>query len=294
MTSPFVPGASIPGTMREEVGGGAFNAVRSAIQRGARGAMLSVRGGDAAGDAVASAIALSGVEDLSAVFLDRATPSYTALLDAKGDVMAALADMQLYEIAFPKQLRRAKLREEVAKADAVFCDANIPAAGLARLAALSAGKPLFAIAISPAKAVRLVEILPALACLYMNSREAGAIAGMGADEPVQAVVFRLRAMGLPSGVITRGERPVVAFDAAGMMSLEPPAPRLVADVTGAGDALAGAMAAAYLAGRPLRDALREGVAAALMAIESEAAVPVLSKRAFAQVLALVPETVEMR
>ena len=86
MTSPFVPGASIPGTMREDVGGGAFNALRNAVGRGAAGALLSLRGGDAAGDAVARAIAQAGILDLSAVFLDRATPSYTALLDSEGDV----------------------------------------------------------------------------------------------------------------------------------------------------------------------------------------------------------------
>ena len=44
MTGTFVPGASIPGTMREDVGGGAFNALRTAVQLGAKGAMLSMRG----------------------------------------------------------------------------------------------------------------------------------------------------------------------------------------------------------------------------------------------------------
>src|SRR3990170_1906964 len=181
MTSPFVPGASIPGTMREDVGGGAFNALRIAVSRGATGAIMSMRGGDPAGDTVARAIAKAGILDLSAVFLDRATPSYTALLDSDGDEVAALADMQLYEMAFPKQLRRAKVREEIAVADAVLCDANIPAAGMQRLASLTEGKPVFAIAISPAKAVRLTEVLPALACLYMNRREAAALAGRGGD-----------------------------------------------------------------------------------------------------------------
>jgi pseudouridine kinase len=294
MTSPFVPGASIPGTMREDVGGGAFNALRTAVQRGAAGAMLSMRGGDAAGDTVARAITGSGIADLSAVFLDRATPSYTALLDREGDVVAALADMQLYEIAFPKQLRRAKVREEVAAADAVFCDANIPAAGLQRLAALSAGKPVFAIAISPAKAVRLAEVLPALSCLYMNRREAAALASMGGDDPVEAVVARLKALGLAHGVITQGSGPVIGFDASGVISVTPPAPRKIADVTGAGDALAGAMTVALLGGLPFGKALREGVAAALLAVESASSVPELSKRAFGEALALVPEAGEMR
>ena len=294
MTGAFVPGASIPGTMREDVGGGAFNALRIAVQRGAEGAILSMRGGDAAGDTVARAIAGAGIVDLAAVFLDRSTPSYTALLDGGGDVVAALADMQLYEIAFPKQLRRAKMREEIAVADAVLCDANIPAAGLQRLAMLAGDKPLFAIAISPAKVVRLIEILPALTCLYMNRREAAALAGTGGDDPAEAIVGRLRALGLARGVITQGSGPIVGFDAFHVFSTAPPAPRTVADVTGAGDALAGAMTVALLNGEPFGGALREGMAAALLALESATAVPELSSRAFADALGLVPDTVEMR
>jgi pseudouridine kinase len=294
MTSPFVAGASIPGTMREYVGGGAFNALRTAVALGAAGAIMSVRGGDGAGDAVAAAITGSGIEDLSAVFLDRSTPSYTALLDSGGDVMAALADMQLYEMTFPKQMRRAKMRAAIADADAVFSDANIPAPGLQRLASLCAGKPLFAIAISPAKAVRLAGILPELACLYMNRREAAALAGMSTGDPVPDIIDRLKVMGLGCGVITHGDQPVVAFDRSVTLALAPPPPRQVADVTGAGDALAGAMTVALLAGRPLGEALREGVAAALLAVETGMSVPDLSRSAFAGALALVPPPAEMR
>jgi sugar/nucleoside kinase (ribokinase family) len=253
-----------------------------------------MRGGDAAGDTVARAIAGSGIADLSAVFLDRATPSYTALLDSAGDVVAALADMQLYEIAFSKQLRRAKLREEIAAADAILCDANIPAMGLQRLTSLAGSKPVFAIAISPAKAVRLADVLPALACLYMNRREAAALAGMGGDDPIEAIIDRLRTLGLGRGVITQGSEAVTGFDAFRALSVPPPKPRKIADVTGAGDALAGAMTAALLNGEPFGVALREGMAAALLAVESAASIPELSKDAFAGALALAPQPMKMR
>jgi pseudouridine kinase len=294
MTSDFVAGASIPGVMREDIGGGAFNALRAAVRRGARGSMLSVRGGDAAGDAVAKAFREAGVADCSAVFLDRSTPSYTALLDRSGDVVAALADMQLYEIAFPKQLRRAKLREEIAAADAVLCDANIPAAGLQRLAQLCQGKPLFAIAISPAKAARLAAVLPALRCLFMNRREAAVLAGGSADDGIADIVEGLRARGLNCGVVTQGNEAVIAFDAETAFSLTPPAPPVVADVTGAGDAMAGAMTVALLDGMDLGAALREGVAAALLAIASPTAAPAFSRQEFAKTLALVAHAAEMR
>ncbi|GAA2823899.1 sugar/nucleoside kinase (ribokinase family) [Aminobacter aminovorans] len=292
MTAPFVPGASIPGSMSEEVGGGAFNALRGAVRRGAAGALMSVRGGDAAGETVASEIVANGIEDLSAIFLDRATPSYTALLDRDGDVVAALADMGLYELAFAKQLRRAKAREAVAAADAVLCDANLPEAALARLGEIS-GKPLFAIAISPAKAVRLVPVLGKLACLYMNRREAAVLADIAADSTPDAIARGLREAGLRRGVVTAGGSSVFAYDAAGLIEITPPAPRWIVDVTGAGDALAGATTVALMRGLPLEHALREGIAAAVLAIESASAVPELAQADFDAALALVPQAREM-
>lgn len=290
MTADFVPGASIPGTMREDVGGGAFNALRNAVSRGARGTLFSVRGGDMAGDMVARAVAEAGVQDLSAVFLDRATASYTALLDRQGDVVAALADMALYDIAFPKQVRRAKLREALHAADGVLADANLPAAALQTLAgeAHASARPLFAIAISPAKVVRLREIADRLSCLFLNRREAAALAGASMAEPTDALVATLIERGLKRGVVTQGDAPILGFEDKTVFALDPPAPRRIADVTGAGDALAGATVVALLNGLPLAEALREGAAAALLAIESPRSVPELPAKAFAEALALVP------
>ncbi|RUW69155.1 carbohydrate kinase, partial [Mesorhizobium sp. M1E.F.Ca.ET.063.01.1.1] len=48
-----------------------------------------------------------------------------------------------------------------------------------------------------------------------------------------------------------------------------------------------------LRGQPLRAALREGVAAATLAIESAEAVPAFTASSFAQALALVPEAREV-
>jgi sugar/nucleoside kinase (ribokinase family) len=289
VTGAYVPGASNPGVMAEDVGGGAFNALRNAVRRGANGAIMSVRGGDAAGETVSNAIAFAGIADLSAIFLDRMTPSYTALLDRDGDVIAALADMALYEFAFAKQLRRTSFRAAVAEADALLCDANLPADALARLAAAADDKPLFAIAISPAKVVRLAGVLGALSCLFMNFREAACLAGLPGDTPIGKVVERLREKGLASAVISRGGAPAVAFDRSGVLAITPPRPRKVADVTGAGDALAGAATVALLRGLSLAEALREGMAAAMLAVESAVSVPEFSAGDFAAALALVPE-----
>lgn len=293
VSGPYVPAASNPGTMREDVGGGVFNALRSIVRRGVSASLLSVRGGDAAADTVSSAIAKAGIADLSAVFLDRTTPSYTALLDRDGELIVGFADMALYDLAFPKQIRRSKVREVIGSADAVLCDANLPSTALERLVALADGKPVFAIAISPAKVVRLMPVLGGLALLFMNRREAIALAGASADTTEQDLVDGLKRAGLKSAVVTAGDGPVLGFDEAGLFSIAPPVPRKIADVTGAGDALAGATVAALLRGAPLREALREGVAAATLAIECADAVPAFTAASFAEALALVPDTQEM-
>ncbi|RWD82789.1 carbohydrate kinase family protein [Mesorhizobium sp.] len=287
----YVPAASNPGVMREDVGGGVFNALRSVVKRGVSASLLSVRGGDAAAETVASAIARAGIADLSVVFLDRTTPSYTALIDSEGELIVGFADMGLYDLAFPKQIRRAKVREAIAEADAILCDANLPTAALERLVAQAGDRPIFAIAISPAKVVRLAPLLGNLSLLFMNRREAAALAG--ADMSGLELVKELRRVGLTAGVVTAGGAPVLGFDESGVFAIDPPAARRVADVTGAGDALTGATVAALLRGQPLRAALREGVAAAMLAIESAEAVPAFTTSSFAQALALVPEAREV-
>jgi sugar/nucleoside kinase (ribokinase family) len=289
----YIAAASNPGTMREDVGGGVFNALRTAVRRGAAASLLSLRGGDAAGETVARAIREAGIADLSATFLDRSTPSYTAILDNAGELVVGFADMALYDLAFPKQARRSSLREAAKAADALLVDANLPEAALERLAGLMGPKPVFAIAISPAKVVRLKAITERLTLAFLNRREVRALTGLDRDAPAAEIVAGLRAAGLRSAVVTAGDHAVVGYDAGCAFQLAPPAPRHVADVTGAGDALAGATVAALLRGQPLRMALREGAAAALLAIESPQAVPGFTARDFDAALALVPQPQEM-
>ncbi|MER9681226.1 PfkB family carbohydrate kinase [Mesorhizobium sp. M0184] len=281
----FVPAASNPGTMREHVGGAVFNALRCSVRRGASASLLSVRGGDALGDTVLRAVTEVGIADLSAVFLDRATPSHTMLIDSDGGLIAGLADMALYELALPKQIRRAKVREAIGSADAVLCDANLPSTALERLAALAAGKPVFALAVSPNKAARLTPVLDRLAMAFMNRHEAGVLAGVGIDADDQGIVDGLRRAGLKSGVITAGDEPVLGFDELSAFSISPPPLQKRTDTAGAGDALAGATIAALLRGLTLRAALREGIAAAMLVVESAA----FTSAGFAEALALVPE-----
>ncbi len=283
----FSPGGINPGVMREDVGGDAFNAARMAKRHGGSASLISVRGGDIAGEAVSRAIAAAGIADLSVVFLDRKTPSRTVLLDSDHRLIAGLDDMALYDLVFPKQMRRSKMREALAQSYAVLCDTSLPAPALEKLAALAACKPLFAIASSSTGIVRFENILPGLACLFMTSEGAIALSGAGEADEIASMAQRLRERGLACGVIVEDDGTAVGFDRKSLFSITPS--------TGAFSlaALAGATIVALTRGLPLHEALREGVAAVLLAAQSGMSTPRFSKRDFAEILALVPMAAEL-
>jgi pseudouridine kinase len=279
IASEHAPGASNPGVMREEVGGGVFNAAAAARQMGARVLFLSARGGDAQGGSVARAIDDAGLEDLSSTFLDRRTATYTAILDRHGDVITALADMSIYETALPRQITRRKTRDAIAESSALLADANMPADSIRRLLALAEDKPVFAIAISPAKVVRFQELAGGLHCLFMNMREAKALTGFGPDEHCRdrQIFSRLAELGLKRAVVTNGPGEVLLLECAEVMALTPPSPKQIADVTGAGDALAGVAVAMMMLGNGFLPSVRAGIAAAVTSIESRSAIASLRK-----------------
>ncbi|MCP8893582.1 carbohydrate kinase family protein [Shinella daejeonensis] len=284
------PGASNPGSWLVEAGGGGFNVARNLARLRHAVRLVSPRGGDPEGELVATAALAAGVEDTPFVFLDRATPSYTAIIERNGDLVIALADMDLYRLFSPRRLEQRAMRAAIAAADLVVTDANLPAETLTRLAhaAKAAHTPLAGIAISPAKVGRFRAALDSLAFLFMNEAEARALTGATPAETAGWPDL-LRKSGLAAGVVTRGSREAVAFDRQTAVLVRPPQIAGLCDVTGAGDALASGFLDAWLAGGPPGEALRRGVAAAAIALRSPRAVAEnMSGDAIAAALAHVP------
>lgn len=285
------PGASNPGSWMEEAGGGGFNAARNLSRLGFEVRVIAPRGGDVTGDAVAEAARQAGVEDTPFVFLDRRTPSYTAILERDGNLVIALADMDLYKLFTPRRLKVRSVREAIISSDILLCDANLPEDTLTALGLIARAceKPLAAIAISPAKAVKLKAALGDIDILFMNEAEARALTGETAAN-VRDWPDILRKTGLSGGVVTRGASEVVAFNRTEKAMLHPPLIREVKDVTGAGDAMASGYLAAIAEGKTIGEALRQGAAAAAITVQSPFATSQeLSKDSVEAMLGLVPQ-----
>ncbi len=290
LDGPTRMGASNPGRWLEEPGGGAFNAACNLARLDCRVRMIAPRGGDAYGERVADAAEQAGIEDCPVVFLDRATPSYTAILEADGNLIVALADMALYDLFSARRLKSRSMRDSLALAPRLLCDANLPGETILALAASAnrLGKPIAAIAISPAKATKLKACLPHHDHVFMNAAEAEVLAGARAEHPADWPVL-LRRAGLRAGTVTMGAGATVAFDESCTALLAPPRLDEISDVTGAGDAFAAGYLSASIAGEPIAEALRHGTAcAAITLLSPHATAQNLTPDLLTSGLALVP------
>ena len=283
------PGASNPGAWFEEAGGGGFNAARALALLGHDVTMVSVAGGDSGAALVEAAAARTGVTLSGFTFLDRQTPSYTAVLEADGNLVIALADMALYDLMTPRRLKVNWLRETLSGADLILCDANLPAETIRMLAEDAAARsiPIAAIGISPAKVVRLAPSLPLLHFVFMNEAEAKTLAGPEAG--AAGWTDRMRILGLNGGAITRGMNPAVAWNGSERAELAPPPVDVIGDVTGAGDAFAAGAIDAWLTGGGISDMIRQATALARLTVLSPLAVAEnINRDSLSQALALVP------
>lgn len=286
-----VPGASNPGSWFEEAGGGGFNAARNLARLGLSVSIVSPRGGDKEGELVSEAAEQAGVSDFPFTFLDRKTPSYTAILEADGNLVIALADMELYTLFGPRRLATRHLRERLDLATHLITDANLPAETILAIAngAKERGLPLCGIAISPAKVRRYRQALPMMHRLFLNEAEAEAIAGRRAGQAAEWPDL-LRQAGLKRGAVTRGGKAAVLFSEEEAVTLTPPALSELRDVTGAGDSFASGVMAAEIRGLPLSEMIRWGTAAARITLASPfATAPELSAEALEAQLSLVPQ-----
>jgi len=253
-SGPAALGQSNPGTMRETPGGAALNVASSLAALGAPVTLCSAVGSDNAGALISEATTARGIE-----FLDlsknstRPTATYTAILDASGDLITALADMEIYDAIQVEQ-------GAVSRGEWLHLDANLSEPTLAALLDEPAAHRS-AMTVSVAKANRLRGHLSKLDVLFTNRAEAARLCEVPTDTGLADLAAELSAQGTRRAIITDGPRSIAVLDAGDLT--ETPVPTCeVTSVTGAGDALTAATLFALGKGQPLSAAVRLGIQAA--------------------------------
>ena len=276
---PAVLGASNPGTSRAAPGGVGLNLACNLGRLGHRVRLVTRIGRDAEGTAILRAAEAAGV-DMGQTSVSETSPtgSYQAAFDEAGGLVIGIADMAISDEITPETLGPAALRSPAG--DLWALDANLPAATLAFLAgeARAAGRALAALAVSPAKALRLAPVLERLALIFANRAEAAALLGDLAGEGQLSAAELAQALAAASSgsvVISDSAGPLAAASGSTVRSFAP-LPASVKSVNGAGDALAAGTIHGLALGQSLFEAVQFGLAAAAITVESAATVAELT------------------
>lgn len=273
-----VAATSNPGTGSMAAGGVGRNVAENLARLGTRTHLVAVVGADPLGDQVLAATSGAGVHVEHVRRSARATGTYTAVLDADGELVVAVADMAATDELGVEAVDAA--RSVVTGAELLVLDGNLPPATLRYALDLAAavGTPALLEPVSVPKAAKLVPLLtPArpLHAITPNRDELTALTGLPTsteaevdravtalhDRGVELVWVRL---GTDGSVLSRrppGREPEVA-------RLPAVAAPEVADVTGAGDAMLAAFCHAVLGGAEPAAAAAYGHAAAALTVAS--------------------------
>jgi len=277
-----VMGSSNPGVTVLSPGGVARNIAHDLALLGIGAALVSVVGRDGLGERLLAATAAAGVDTRGVLQAPGSTGSYSAVLDAGGQLVIGVAAMGILEQLTPRRL--AAQRARLAAADLIVADSNLPIDTLDWLIDFAAarGRRLAIETVSVPKGGKLRRLFTArrpLFALFCNRAEAAALTGRA---ELRAAARRLHERGVRHVGIGLGRRGMFVSDGA-QRRVVPALPARVVDVTGAGDAAAAGTLYGLLHGHDLAAAARYGQAAAALTLACDQSVnPKLSAAAIAR------------
>lgn len=179
---------------------------------------------------------------------DRPTGTCTAVLDADGELIVAIADMEATAELGPEQLQSA--RDVIASAGVVVIDGNLGREALEHALDLSGGVRTIFEPVSVPKAAGLKDALDGRVHAVTPSRdELAALTDLPTrtDKQVRTAAGALHRRGIELVWIRLGDRGSLLSSGDGVVEI-PAVPTTVEDVTGAGDAMLAAFCHVLLDG----------------------------------------------
>lgn len=269
-TGSLAMGSSNPVSGLESFGGVARNIAENLARMGAPVSLITAVGNDSSGRALLAHAEGVGIDTRGSLRLDDAgSGTYTAVLDADGQMVVALADMALYDRITPAFLDMRQ--QQRAGASLIVAELNLSPDAIATLqrdAALDSIS-LVVVAVSEPKMNRLPHVLEGVRLLILNAGELAARLNrtLNTDADLAAACRELQSQGVEDVIVTLGPRGVLfTCPGGGVEHLAAPA-ACVVDVTGAGDALAAAVCLSlHGGGNDLALACRRGLRLAALTV----------------------------
>ena len=265
-------GISNLGQVRTTVGGVARNIAENLARLEVSTIFISAIGADTNGRRVLRKCEASGINcEQVCVAPGARTGAYTAILDPEGEPLIAISDFEVMDVIDSDYLLA---REPLfAGAAMIVIDLSLTSEALATIFEL-AGRYGVRVCADPTAPVLAGKLCPYLDQVYMtcpNAAETTALCGL--DDPASdyetaiSAARHLVTLGAEVGVVTLGERGLAYADSSGGGYIRAISTRGV-DPTGAGDAFSGAVIFGLLNDLPVDEAMRLGVTAASLTLQS--------------------------
>lgn len=259
---------SNPGHGSSAPGGVGRNIAENLARLGDRVHLVSVVGRDTLGDSLLEHTAAAGVLTEHVARIDRPTGTYTAVLDADGELLVAVSDMEASEELGAEQVAAA--RDVIAGAGVVVVDGNVKREALEHALDLSREVRTIIEPVSVPKAAALRDVLDdRVFAVTPNRDELGALTALPTrtDRQTRLAARALHDRGVELVWVRLGERGSMLSTVDRVVEI-PAVRTTVADVTGAGDAMVGAFCHVLLEGGESEEAARFGQAAAALTVAS--------------------------
>lgn len=266
----MIPETSNPARSEQTSGGVARNVAENLGRLGKSTNLITVVGEDTEGSWLMEQTKTFADVSGSQRFLNESTGAYSAVLDEKGELLFALADMNIYEsvdIGFIE--RRWGL---IASSEMVLLDTNFPEDVLKYIIrrCQSEGVPLAVVPVSAPKVKKLPPSLEGVSWFICNKGEAEMYLDMTIE--TEGDYFKaakdLTLRGAERVVITRGDQGLIYYTTYKEATAIIPPKVEVQDVTGAGDALVAGILFGYLKGSDTDGACRIGVICSSITLQS--------------------------
>lgn len=261
-------GTSNPGHGSMAPGGVGRNIAENIARLGNRVHLVSVVGRDPQGSTLLDHTAAAGVRIEHVARTDRPTGTYTAILDADGELIVAIADMDATADLGPEVVRAA--RDVIAAAGVVVLDGNLRRDTFECALDLASGVRVIFEPVSVPKAAALRDVIDERVHAITPSRdELAALSGLPTrtDRQVRTASNAMHDRGVELVWTTLGERGSLLSTPEEILEI-PAIPTTVEDVTGAGDSMLGAFCHVLLDGGSALDAARFAHAAAALTVAS--------------------------
>lgn len=273
-----IAGTSNPGWTETSPGGVGRNIAENLARLGARVTLLTHIGEDAIGDRLRRDARSAGIDTSLMQRRRGRTGTYSATLDAKGEMLMAVSDMALIDAMKPGDITQHT--ERLAAADLLVGDGNLPPACLAALQRLAARAevPLALEPVSVPKAKRCRELLAQglpIAALTPNRDELAILAGMPVRNArdLDTAAARLHHKGVAHLLVGLGADGCFVSSVDGARKAIPArGASKIRDVTGGGDAMVAGFVYGLATGLDAPQAARLGQELAGRAVRSKESV----------------------